>query len=332
MKLILASNILEHPGFFDFLRAAGERYPSASFLVSGDLLNIFPEPGEDLEGSIFHELFGGRLITDEMNRLVKGRFADAKSSRFLEPLEEMFRPVGSRFEEASQLAEARYARMMKPLAAALGDRSLYFIPGNMDYPRLAASAIAPYPRIRMFDHEVIVLDGVRVGAVGGVPNTVHPFRGVAEISPYEMAEAEYVRRLNSLWGVDVLVTHVSPQECPALKTFVVESPLKLLICRAAFNFNRDSDFRGKLEVQDLAGKKVIQVRPYDFPVNHALVVEISRERLLPLEVEVFSHAAVGPAALGHQRTGDGEHDLVALAERIRVPVESVPSLDQLAEV
>ena len=62
MKLVLASNILEHPAFARFLQSAVARVPDAAICVTGDLLNVFPEPGEDLQGSIVHELYGGELI------------------------------------------------------------------------------------------------------------------------------------------------------------------------------------------------------------------------------------------------------------------------------
>ena len=288
MKLILASNVLEHPAFADFARAALDRYPDAGFLVSGDLLNVFPEPGENLEGSIFHELYGGNLITSEMERLVETRFKDASSSPFLGPLRDMFLPTGPRFADATAMARARYDILWSKLRPVTRSHAFHCIPGNMDYPRLLEQTSASYPQVQMMDGNVVVIDGVRVGGVGGVPNTAHPFRGITEISPYEMTDAEYERRLQALWGVDILVTHLSPQECPALETFVKTSPLQVLICRAPFNFNRASDFRGKREIQQLEGKSILQVRPFDFPVNEAFVLNVEEGKLSnPLDVEVF---------------------------------------------
>ena len=68
MELVLVSNVLEHAGFPDFVRAVSKAHPNASILSTGDFLNVFPEPGEDLRASIFYELFGGAIDT-EMDRL-----------------------------------------------------------------------------------------------------------------------------------------------------------------------------------------------------------------------------------------------------------------------
>ena len=102
----------------------------------------------------------------------------------------------------------------------------------MDYPLISERFLRHYPNIHQLDGIAIDCDGVQLAGLGGVPNTVHPFRNVVEISPYEMTESEYERRLNRLWGVDVLLTHISPQEYPPLLHFVQNSPLKMLICRA----------------------------------------------------------------------------------------------------
>jgi hypothetical protein len=277
MKIILASNVLEHPAFTRFIEEAVRRVPGAAVLVTGDLLNVFPEPGEDLEGSVFHELFGGDLITKEMDRQLVERFRNVRGSRFIEPLRAMFGPTGARCEDATRSADARYGRLLPRLSAAAGASDFYFIPGNMDYPRLAERHCVRLPNMHMLDVEVANLGGLRIGGLGGVPNTVHPFRGVVEISPYEMTEAEYGRRLRSLHGVDVLVTHVSPAECPVLDDFLMSGPTQVLICRAPFDFQRAHDFRGAMEVQHRGEKTVVFVRPFDHPVNAAVVVDSSQD-------------------------------------------------------
>ena len=297
MKIVLASNVLEHPGIASFLTAACRRWPASAVLVSGDLLNFFPEPGEDLEGSIFHEIYPDGLIVREMDRLVETRFAAPDQSRFIAPLRDMFLPTGPNVAKTRALARARYQRLFATLDGAMGNQRLYFIPGNMDYPRLADEAARQSRNLEMLDDDIVDLDGVRLAGLGGVPNTVHPFRGVVEISPYEMTEAEYGRRLNNLAGVDVLVTHVSPEECPMLRDFLEHTPLKLLICRAPFNFNRVSDFRGALEIQKVGSKHVIKVRPFDHPENHAFVIDLAPDRLAVLDVEVFRWEAAAVAPL-----------------------------------
>jgi hypothetical protein len=283
MQVLLASNILEHPGFFEFVAQTGEKHPQTPLLVTGDLLNIFPEPGEDLAGSIFYELYGDMMIR-EMDRLVETRFQQIEQSAFIAPLREMFLPTGKTAGLAQQKARQRYEAFFRALSRALGERHCHFIPGNMDYPLIAAGLLGAHPHIHQLDCGVVDFDGITVAGLGGIPNTAHPFRQVVEISPYEMTQAEYERRLHALRGVDVLMTHISPEEYPPLLDFLTQSPLKLLICRAPFDFRRASDFRGKLELQTIGdgltddestAKAVIRVRPFDFPENRAFLVNLA---------------------------------------------------------
>ena len=108
MKFVLSSNILEHQGFSDFVSATIKTYPDADFLIAGDLLNIFPEPGENYEGSIFYELYGTLMIT-EMERLIQQHFQQLEESKFIEPLKEMFLPTGKQFSKAQNIAYERYS-------------------------------------------------------------------------------------------------------------------------------------------------------------------------------------------------------------------------------
>lgn len=292
MKFVLISNILEHQAFADFTRAAIAAYPGAEFLVAGDLLNIFPEPGEDLQGSIFYELYGDTIVT-EMDKLVQTRFKHPELSGFVKPLKEMFSPSGDRFQAARDIAWKRYQKLFATLEKSVEGSKFHFIPGNMDYPQIGGNLTKNSYRLHQIDREVFERDGVRIGGLGGIPKTVHPFRGIVEISPYEMSEAEYASRLNNLWGVDVLITHVSPEESPIISDFLNDSPLKLLICRAPFNFRKRSDFRGQMEIESIDDKCVIKVRPFDYPNNHAFVIDLVAGEISPPSVEVFSWDCVG---------------------------------------
>lgn len=286
MKFILASNILEHHAFSNFISDTLINYPRAEFLVAGDLLNIFPEPGEYLEGSIFYELYGE--LINELDYLVKNNFKGVEKSPLIKPLQDIILPVGKHFFDAQIIAIHRYKKFFNKIERSLRNNQLYFIPGNMDYPILSKYLTIDSPYIHQIDNEILEKDGVIIGGIGGVPNTNHPFRGIVEISPYEMTEAEYERRLKNLWGVDVLITHVSPEECLILNEFLANSPLKLLICRAPFNFRRQSDFRGPLELYGIGDKYVIKVRPFEYPQNQAYVIDLVAGKLTPPAVEVFS--------------------------------------------
>lgn len=276
MKLCLATNILEHDAFFRFVEAVRGEHPDVAFVVAGDLLNVFPEPGEDLRGSIFQDLYGGALIADGLDELVRTRFRDVARSRLVDPLRQMFSGTGERYADATRCAARRYGRFFDRLDAARGASPFIFVPGNMDYPRLCYAETRHREGITQIDADFIELSGVRVGGVGGIPNTNHPFRGVVEISPYEMTEAEYARRLRQTRDVDVLVTHLSPEEYPPLDAFLADSPVRLLVCRAPFNFRREGDYRGRLETEVRYGKQVIKVRPFDHPANTAYLLDLDQ--------------------------------------------------------
>lgn len=277
MRLILCSNILEHDGFGYFLRDVLDENKGAWVLVCGDLLNVFPEPGENLKGSIFYELFGD-LIVDGIEELLRTHFKDIENSVFIEPLRQMFLPTGSKYEAAKLIARERYRSFFQRIGSVLreaghGFRFIY-IPGNMDYPRIGASLTDENPFIYQHDQELLEIKNTKLGGIGGIPNNSHPFRNVVEISPYEMHEAEYGRRLLQLDGVHILLAHQSPSETPVLREFLKNSKVELLICRAPFDFNRNDDFRGQLETIVEEGKQVIMVRPFDFPTNHYCVVDL----------------------------------------------------------
>jgi hypothetical protein len=276
MKLILASNILEHRGFVDFVTDTSARHPDALFAVTGDLLNVFPEPGEDIRGSISFEIYN-EIIEEGLHELIRTQMRKAGESVLLPVLRDMFYPSGIGFYKAKQIARTRYRDFFRKLEKALPFRplpSFFYIPGNMDYPLEAAAELAQSQSIRQIDCEFLDLAGTKIGALGGIPNSAHPFSGIVEISPYEMHEKEYARRLNMLWGVDVLLTHLSPGESLAIDDFILHSPIKVLICRAPFNFKRDHDFRGPLEVRTCHGKTVINVRPFDYPSNSYFVLDL----------------------------------------------------------
>jgi hypothetical protein len=284
VQLVLVSNILEHAAFPDFLRAALAAHPEADVLCAGDLLNVFPEPGEDFAGSMFHEIFGARVV-DEVRRLVDTGFSAADDSWLIEPLREMFLPGGASAHRALALADARYARLFAALAAALGERPFHFIDGNMDYPHLSRTRAAPFPALRPIGDAVHRLGGLTLAGVGGIPNNAHPFGGVVEISPNEMTPCEYDRRLSRLGRVDILCTHLSPEEAPALAALLARGGARVLVCRAPFDFRRARDFRGRSSVRRVGEAWVVTVRPFEQP-GSALVLHL--EAGGAPGVEVFS--------------------------------------------
>lgn len=292
MQLILAANTMEHPGFPGFLRDAAQRYPQAAFAVAGDLLNVFPEPGEDMRSSIFYELYGN-LAVDELQRLHDCQFSDVADSPLVGPLREIFTPGGRTLQQGRALASRRYGRVFGEMRAALNGRSLYFVPGNMDYPGLAQLFAAASPHIHDLDERVAEVDGFFLGGAGGIPSTAQPFGAITPISPYEMTPAAYAAHLEKARGCDVLLTHLAPEESPELSAFVQNSGVRLVLCRAPFDLRQTDNCRGLSQVSRLGSATVLKIRPFDYPENATFLVELNAHDGLPPHVEIFTWRAPG---------------------------------------
>jgi Icc-related predicted phosphoesterase len=290
MKLILAANTMEHPGFAAFVRDAMARYPDAALVIGGDLLNVFPEPGEDLQGSILYQIYG-QMIDDELGKLRLNHFTDVEHSPLVGPLREVFQLDGRNYTEALAIASRRYARVFSSLREALGSRIVYFIPGNMDYPEVSALFSNACPGAFQLDGDMITVDGVRLAGIGGIPHSAQPFGHVTAISPYEMTDEDFERRLASVWGADVLISHLSPDESPALESFVRESPLRLLICRSPFSLREYGNCRGLSQCDYIEGKPVIKVRPFEYPENLAFIVDFFADPMADPIVDLYAWRA-----------------------------------------
>lgn len=296
MKCVLAANTMEHPGFVSFVQAAARAYPGAAFIVCGDLLNVFPEPGEDIAGSIFSAIYGP-AFGDELDRLRLNYFRDVHKSPLIPQLREIFLPQGATYTQAMALASHRYTHIFAALSQASGNNELYYIPGNMDYPELSALFSAAYPNVFQLDGEIVDVGGVRLAGVGGIPSSAQPFGRVTPISPYEMTEEAYERRLAACWGADILVSHLSPAESPALDSFLRESPVRALICRAPFSLQEAGSCRGMSQCDYIEGKLVVRVRPFDYPENFAFVVDFPPDPMVEPTLEIYDwRLADEPAA------------------------------------
>lgn len=282
-QLILATNTLEHARFPDFVVDMGVKHAGASIVIMGDLLNIFPEPGEDLENSMYFKLYGQELI-HEMQRLVDTNFKDVASSLFISRLEEMFLPLGKHYDNCLSMAQQRYDTMFEAIAEKGKVPEIIVCPGNMDYPDFLHECAARYSFLKILDNNHIDVAGLKIGAVGGNPNDAHPFRGVAEISPYEMHPKEYERRLWHMKGVNVLLTHITPIESDELLAFTQKSSVEMVISRAPFNFKAKPGFyRGALEKRKISEKALVFVRPFDVPKNDYYVLDLTKKLNLTME-------------------------------------------------
>lgn len=292
MQLILAANTIENAHFPVFVHDAMQTYPNAAVALTGDLLNVFPEPGEDFESSIFYEIYG-ELLPQEMHRLHAQHFNDIQNSTLIAPLHEFFDPDGRTYCQALALASRRYARVFGEMSRALRGRMLYYIPGNMDYPRLGALFASSCPNIQQLDGEIMDIQGVRVAGVGGIPHSCQPFHEVAPISPYEVTDLAFERSLKAVWGAEILISHLSPAESPVLEAFVRESPVRMVICRAPFNLQSMNDCRGASQYEHSEGKWIVRVRAFEYPKNDAFVVDFSPDVMIDPSIEEYCWQAPG---------------------------------------
>ena len=284
MKFILAANILENNEFGNFMESALVEYPDAGFIVLGDLLNNFPEASENLPDSMFCELYG-QLALEETGKLFQNKFKKFKESTVAMSLKGMFLPLGSFYQKAQLMAHRRYERLFSQMEAILGHNNLYFVPGDMDYPGIAECVVHMSSSISSLDFRVVTVDDVKIAGLGGVPENARPFGKVIELTPNEMAAGEFKRRLQRLWGVDVLVTHIAPMESAEFMEFVKKSPVKLVICTAPAN--------DEFDVTNIKGKHLIKVQTFNPNANQGIVIELAKGTFDPKSVNIFEYNAVG---------------------------------------
>jgi Icc-related predicted phosphoesterase len=175
-----------HGAFDDLARVASSGEP---LLVLGDLLNVIDY--RTMDGMLAD--VGGRDLARELTDL-RGR-GDHDGAR------ERWRAfVGGREAEISRHYEDLTVEAYRHMAAALRGANAYVTFGNADQPDLLAAMVPT--GVRFVDGEVVDIDGVRVGIVGGGV----PALGV----PGEVGDGEMAAKLARLGPVDVLCTHVAP--------------------------------------------------------------------------------------------------------------------------
>jgi Icc-related predicted phosphoesterase len=154
-------------------------------LVLGDLLDLFDyRTGEGL----MVDLVGRDVVLEFLRR----REGDPAAGRAVwRAYEEAHREeVGPRFD---LLVREAYARV----AGALAGAEAYVTYGNTDRPELLRECLPP--GVRFVDGEVVEVEGLRVGVVGG--GSSYPGRA---------SEEELAAKLARLGEVDVLCTHLAP--------------------------------------------------------------------------------------------------------------------------
>ncbi len=171
-----------------------------TLLVLGDLINLVDyRTGEGAVADVLGAEFGRRSAA------LRGA-GDYAGMRAL-----WREVIGERLDEVRAGIDAAVGRQYRQMTVALKGAKGYVTFGNVDRPDQLAAAL---PDGMVFvDGEVVEIDGLRFGFVGGGVET--PLRAAGEVSDAEMA-----RKLDRLGPVDVLCSHLPPA-VPALHTDVV---------------------------------------------------------------------------------------------------------------
>ena len=193
--MLLVSDI---HGRFDALAQVASR--GEPLLILGDLINLVDyRTGE----GIFAEVLG----IDFAKRIASSR----GKSRFEEMRSLWAEEVGDRREwfraELNEAVRSQYRQM----AEALRGSESYVTYGNVDRPELLQDALPAGSRF--VDGEVVVIEGQRVGFVGGGLTT--PMKASGEVSDEQMSD-----KLAGLGEVDILCSHLAPA-IPALHFDVI---------------------------------------------------------------------------------------------------------------
>jgi Icc-related predicted phosphoesterase len=164
------------------------------FVCLGDLILYLDY--EDPSQGIYAELFGEEHSRAYISARTAGRFEDARELSaaawarlgIIDPL------------DRREAMEAHIRKQYEAMFATMPEPALMTY-GNVDIPALWDEYRRPGHRL--VDGEVIEVDGVRMGFVGG--GLISPMR-----TPYELEPEDYAAKLDQLGPVDVLFTHIPP--------------------------------------------------------------------------------------------------------------------------
>ena len=183
-----------------FAELAGLAGGGETLLVLGDLINLMDyRTGEG-------------IIADVLGLDFARESAALRAAGDYPAMRELWRRrVGDRFTEIRAEIDRGAGREYESCRAALQGGHGFVTYGNVDRPEMLAASLPP--GFRFVDGEVVELDGLRFGFVGGGVAT--PVGAAGEVSDEEMFE-----KLSALGEVDVLCSHLPPA-VPALHHDVV---------------------------------------------------------------------------------------------------------------
>lgn len=284
MKLVLAAHTLEQASFVDFIEFALNKYPQASVLSLGDMLHTFPVLGSDIQESLAYQLYGNKLH-ESLVEWNATKFKWVKASPLSQLYQNMSLPMGALHDETLHLAQRRYEQYFSHLESILDHNPLYFSNGAMDFPMLSTPITRLSNSINCIDSVVISHEGTTISALGGIPSSCSPFKNMTDILPNELTEAEYKRRLQQLWGVDVLVTHIQPEQSHVLMDFIKKSPLQCLICPMSMT---DIEKALPTQIDKIKETTVVQVSPFTIRNPTSIAIDIVQGKCQTELLDIFN--------------------------------------------
>jgi Icc-related predicted phosphoesterase len=165
-----------------------------ALICLGDLV-LFLDYDDATQG-IFADLFGPENTRRFVELRTAGRFADARAWTAGLWDEVVVREGRDRHAILEHKVRQQYAELFAAMPAPA-----YLTYGNVDVPAFWPDYLRPGHTV--LDGEVVELDGLRVGFVGG--GLVSPMR-----TPYEIDEATYAAKVAALGEVDILCAHIPP--------------------------------------------------------------------------------------------------------------------------
>jgi Icc-related predicted phosphoesterase len=163
-------------------------------IILGDFVNLLDyRTGE----GIVADVMGIAFAREAAMRRGTGDFSSMR--------EQWREAVGSNAEEVRHLIDEKYLEQYQAAHQALSGSRGYATFGNVDRPDMMRTHLPS--GWKFVDGEVVEIEGLRVGFVGGGVTT--PLRAAGEVSEEEMAA-----KLDALGPVDVLCSHLPPAVRP----------------------------------------------------------------------------------------------------------------------
>jgi Icc-related predicted phosphoesterase len=189
-EIVLVSDV---HGDFEALSKALS--PDDILIVAGDLLPLMDF--YDYSKGILSFAFKIDELAEAVVEMSQGRF-----DRVREGIKEITTPGREKYELLLPHVEKLYGELARSLVC-----ETYLIFGNVDYPDILKQTLAGTAEV--IEGGVITIDGLRIGLVSGMP--------AAEFSiglPGEVPDDHYKKHFDALGAVDVIVTHIPPEESP----------------------------------------------------------------------------------------------------------------------